>query len=137
MDQVFVPMLAYENGVAALEWLRDVFGMEIKEKWLDDDGRLSHGELDYRGQRIMLAEPTPLYQNPKTVRESYPPAAELAQVPYVMNGVLIYVKDLTAVTERAIKLGGTALSEIETGFPGTRIRIEDPEGQRWFVIEME
>ena len=54
-----------------------------------------------------------------------------------MNGVLIYVKDLSAVTERAIKHGGTALSEIETGFPGTRIRIEDPEGQRWFVIEME
>ena len=137
MNQIFVPMLAYENGVAALEWLRDVFGMEIKEKWLDDDGRLSHGELEYLGQRIMLAEPTPQYQNPKTVRESYPPAAELAKVPYVMNGVLIYVKDLNAVTERAIKHGGTALSEIETGFPGTRIRIEDPEGQRWFVIEME
>jgi uncharacterized glyoxalase superfamily protein PhnB len=65
-------MLSYEDGVSAMEWLRDIFGMDIKEKWLGEDGRLEHGELEYSGQRIMLATPTPLYQSPKTLRKNYP-----------------------------------------------------------------
>lgn len=120
-----------------MQWLRDVFGMEIKEKWVDDEGRLEHGELEHLGQQILLASPSPLYQNPKTLRENFAPALELSKLPYVMDGVLIYVTDITAALNRVIAHGGTALSEIKTGFPGTRVRIEDPEGHRWYVFQLD
>lgn len=38
-------MLAYENGPAAMDWLIDAFGFTEKARWLEPDGRLSHGEL--------------------------------------------------------------------------------------------
>ena len=41
MDQQIIPMLAYENGVEAMDWLCKVFGFTEKTKWLDDAGRLS------------------------------------------------------------------------------------------------
>jgi PhnB protein len=135
MDQIFVPMLSYEDGVAALEWLKAVFGFEEVHRWLDADGRLAHGELKSHGQVLMLATPTPEYQSPKTVRANYPPAAHWSELPYVMNGVLIYVDDLDKTYANAKTLGGRILSEIDEGPPGRRFRLEDPEGQRFYVFE--
>ena len=34
-----IPMIAYENGVAALEWLATAFGFSEHMRLLDDDGR--------------------------------------------------------------------------------------------------
>ena len=35
-----IPMLAYEDGVAAMDWLRDVFGFVEKSRMLDDQDGL-------------------------------------------------------------------------------------------------
>ncbi len=133
--QLVTPMLAYENGVAAIEWLCHVFGFTEKLRWLDDNGRLSHGEIAVEDQLIMLASPTPGYQSPKRLRELYAPAAEWYQTPYIINGVLVYVDDVEQHYKIASERGALILSGLEYGGPGTRYRAEDPEGQRWMFMQ--
>src|SRR6185369_10017283 len=38
-----VPFLTYEDGIAALEWLAEVFGFTETARFTSSDGRLSHG----------------------------------------------------------------------------------------------
>jgi uncharacterized glyoxalase superfamily protein PhnB len=135
MDQQIIPMLSYEDGVKAIEWLCEVFGFEEKTRWVDDSGRLSHGEIAIGEHIIMLASPTPDYQSPRHHREVCETAAKWNKVPYIINGVLVYVDDIEAHFKKAKERGATILSEIETGGPGTRYRAEDLEGQRWMFMQ--
>jgi uncharacterized glyoxalase superfamily protein PhnB len=41
-----IPMLADEDGVAALDWLARAFGFRERARLVEEDGRLSHGELE-------------------------------------------------------------------------------------------
>src|ERR1700682_2356489 len=96
-----VPMLAYENGPAAMDWLTRAFGFREVARMLAPDGRLSHGEMSTGEEGlIMLATPTPDYQSPKHHRETCKAAATWSQVPYVIDGVLVYVGDIDAHFER-------------------------------------
>ncbi len=135
MPQRFVPMLSYENGIVAIDWLQMVFQFEIGVMMVDDDGRLSHGELSIGDQRIMLASSSPDYRNPNHMRAEYQAADKWLQLPYIFNGILVYVDDLDATFERALEVGAEILSPIEDGFPGRRFRLADLEGHRWFVFQ--
>ena len=53
---MIIPMLSYEDGVAAIEWLCRVFQFTEKTRWLDDTGRLSHGEIAM-GESIYVIDP--------------------------------------------------------------------------------
>ena len=133
-EQVVIPMLAYEDGVAALEWLARAFGFVEKTRMLDG-GRLSHGEMDTGGGVVMLATPSPHYQGPRRHRQSCEAARRWSEVPWVVDGVLVYVDDVQAHFERAKAAGATILSEPEGGPPGKRYRVEDFEGHRWMFME--
>ncbi|MEO8273359.1 MAG: VOC family protein [Chloroflexota bacterium] len=129
-----VPMLAYENGPAAMDWLISAFGFVERERWLDAEGRLSHGELAAGEDGIvMLATPTPLYESPARHREHCDATAAWSAVPFVIDGVLVAVADLDALFERAKAAGANILSEPETAGDGTfrLFRVEDLEGHRW------
>ena len=129
-----VPMLAYENGIAALDWLVRAFGFVERERWIDDEGRLSHGELAVgEDGLIMLATPTPLYEGPARHREHCVEAAAWSAVPYVIDGVLVEVDDLDAHLQRARAAGARILSEPEAveGRGFRHYRAEDLEGHRW------
>lgn len=130
-----IPMLSYEDGIVAMDWLCRVFGFTEQTRWVDHTGRLSHGELTMGEGVIMLASPTPLYESQRKHREYCKATDEWLQVPYVINGVLVYVDDVLSHFEKAKSLGARILSDIETGGPGTRYRAEDLEGQRWMFME--
>jgi uncharacterized glyoxalase superfamily protein PhnB len=132
-----IPMLSYEDGVVALEWLCRAFGFVEVERMVDATGRLAHGELQVGQGRVMLASPTPAYESPAHQRVHCAAAAAWSQVPYVINGVLVYVSDVAAHFEVAKRAGATILTEIEHGFPGTRYRAADLEGQRWMFMQRE
>jgi uncharacterized glyoxalase superfamily protein PhnB len=136
-DQVVIPMISYEDGMAALDWLTSAFGFVERTRIADDEGRLSHGELDVGGGLVMLATPTPDYESPKRHRERCEAARRWSSVPWVIDGVLVHVDDLDSHFERAEAAGATILSGIEEGPPGRRYRAEDLEGHRWFFIERE
>jgi len=135
-NQQIIPMLAYEDGVAAMDWLCKAFGFSEKNRMLDDKGRLAHGELTLGGGIIMLASPTEEYQSPKHHRQVCEFAAKWYQVPYIINGILVYVDDLEKHYQRAKECGAIILSDIEIGGPGPRYRVEDLEGQRWMFMQM-
>ncbi|HKB05642.1 MAG TPA: VOC family protein [Gemmataceae bacterium] len=128
-------MLSYEDGIAALEWLARAFGFREIARHAAPDGRLSHGEMKAGSGLIMLASPTPDYQGPRRHREVCEPARRWSSVPWIIDGVLVYVGNLDAHFRRAKAAGARILSEIEEGPPGRRYRAEDLEGHRWFFFE--
>ena len=132
-----VPMISYEDGIAALEWLRRAFGFREIARHTTPDGRLSHGEMEAGGGLIMLASPTPDYQSPKRHREHCEQARRWSTVPWIIDGVLVYVDHLDRHLAGAKAAGATILSDIEEGPPGRRYRAEDLEGHRWFFFEKD
>jgi uncharacterized glyoxalase superfamily protein PhnB len=131
-----IPMLSYRDGVRALAWLVEAFGFVERRRMLAPDGRLSHGEIATpNGGMIMLASPSPHYEGPRLPRETCAVARAWSEVPWVIDGVLVYVPDVAAHRERAAAAGAVLLGDIETGGPGTRYRVEDIEGHRWMFME--
>lgn len=130
-----IPMLAYENGTVAMDWLCKAFGFIEKMKMVDENGKLVHGELAFGNGTIMLASPTVDYQSPRHHRQVCGLSAKWYQSPYIINGVLVYVDDIAAHYQQAEEHGAIILSGIETGGPGPRYRAEDLEGQRWMFIQ--
>jgi PhnB protein len=132
-----IPMISYEDGIAALEWLRSAFGFRETARLTTPDGKLSHGEMEAGNGLIMLASPTPEYRSPKRHREGCEQARKWSAVPWIIDGVLVYVNNLDRHFERAKTAGATILSAVEEGPPGRRYRAEDLEGHRWFFFETD
>jgi PhnB protein len=130
-----IPMLAYEDGPAAMDWLARAFGFRERARMLGENGRLSHGEMEAGEGVIMLATPSPHYHGPKRHREESDAARKWSEVPYIIDGVLVYVEDVATHFERAKAAGATILSAVEEGGEGRRYRAEDIEGHRWMFIE--
>ncbi len=131
-----VPMISYRDGPAALDWLTVAFGFREVARWLDDGGVLAHGEMIAGQGRIMLATPSRDYEGPLQHRSHCHQAAALARVPWVLDGVLVYVDDLPGHFDRAKEAGATLLSGIESGPDGSQLyRAEDLEGHRWMFMQ--
>ena len=130
-----IPMIAYENGPRAMDWLARAFGFRERARMLGQDGRLTHGEMEAGDGLIMLATPSPQYQAPKRHREACEIVARWSEVPYIIDGVLVYVDDVAAHFERAKAAGAEMLSPVEEGGEGKRYRVEDLEGHRWMFMQ--
>ena len=131
-----VPMIAYEDGNAAMDWLIDAFGFVEADRRLDGSGRLTHGELEAGDSIVMLATPSVDYESPKHHREHCEAAARWSRVPYIIDGVLVQVEDLDAHFAQARAAGARILSEIEDTPDGRHYRVEDLEGHRWMFEEV-
>ena len=129
-----IPMMAYADGPAAMDWLARAFGFRELDRRVEN-GRLTHGEMDTGGGIVMLATPSLHYQGPKRHREECEVARSWHDVPYIIDGVLVYVDDVAAHFARARAAGATILSELETTEDGGRYRAEDLEGHRWMFVE--
>jgi PhnB protein len=130
-----IPMIAYEHGPQAMDWLADAFGFKERARMTDSGGRLSHGEMQAGDGVIMLATPSPDYRGPKTHRDSCEQARKWSSVPYIIDGVLVYVEDVHAHFERARKAGANILSEPTEDSNGKQYRVEDLEGHRWMFMQ--
>jgi uncharacterized glyoxalase superfamily protein PhnB len=130
-----IPMIAYEDGPKAMDWLSSAFGFKERARMLGQDGHLSHGEMQAGEGVIMLATPTPDYQSPRHHREQCAAARKWSSVPYIVDGVLVYVDDVDAHFAQAKQRGASILSGVETTEDGKRYRAEDLEGHRWMFME--
>jgi len=132
-----IPMIAYENGFAALDWLARAFGFRERRRMTGADGRLAHGEMEAGRGLIMLASPTADYECPLRHRASCERTRLWSTVPWVIDGVLVYVADIDAHFALARQGGARILSDIEDGPPARRYRAEDFEGHRWMFMARE
>ena len=72
-----IPMLSYEDGAAALDWLARAFGF-VEQRRMMHEGRLAHGEMQAGDGMIMLATPSPDYEGPRRHRATGPVEAVVA-----------------------------------------------------------
>src|SRR5689334_12886537 len=96
-----IPMIAYEDGFAALDWLARAFGFRERTRVAGLDGRLAHGEMEAGDGLIMLATPSPHYEGPRKHRAACERARRWSEVPWVVDGVLVFVADVDAHYARA------------------------------------
>jgi uncharacterized glyoxalase superfamily protein PhnB len=135
MTQRIVPMVAYEDAAAAIDWLTEAFGFREREgqRYTADDGTVTHAELERDGEIVMLATPNTAYQGPKRHRETCDAARRWQDNPWVVDGIFVGVDDVDAHHERAVSAGATVIRPLEDS-PGVGMRLyttEDPEGHRW------
>ena len=132
MPQRITPFIGYEDAAAAIEWLERAFGFaEDRESRYEEDGTITHAELELDGARIYLSTPAG-YASPRRMREESELARRAYDNPWVIDGLYVEVEDVDAHFERARDAGATILREPEEPGIGARIySAEDLEGHRW------
>jgi PhnB protein len=131
--QAAVPMLSYEDVGAACSWLATAFEFRELEdqRYVDDDGRVTHAELDVGGAAVMLGWPGPEYMSPAHHADVCQHAKAWDATPYIIDGVLVQVDDVDAHCERARAAGATILREPKDEPYGRLYNVADVEGHRW------
>lgn len=132
MSQRIVPFLGYEDAAAAIEWLERAFGFtEDRDARYEENGTITHAELDVGGATIYLSTPRD-YASPRRLRETSDIARRAYDNPWVIDGHFVEVDDLDAHYDRARSAGATILREPEDPGIGQRIySAEDLDGHRW------
>jgi uncharacterized glyoxalase superfamily protein PhnB len=135
MTQRIVPMIAYEDAAAAIDWLTEAFGFRERERqrFTAEDGTVTHAELERDGAIVMLATPNAEYQGPRRHRETCEAARRWQDNPWVIDGLFVEVDDVDAHHAQAVAAGATvirALDDVDAA--GMRLyTAEDLEGHRW------
>jgi uncharacterized glyoxalase superfamily protein PhnB len=132
VSQRIVPFIGYEDATGAIEWLERAFGFaEDRDARYEENGVVTHAELELGGARIYLSTPEG-YASPRAIREDSELARRAHDNPWVIDGHFVEVDDLDAHYERAVAAGATILREPEEPGIGHRVySAEDPEGHRW------
>jgi uncharacterized glyoxalase superfamily protein PhnB len=136
MAQRIFPFIGYEDAARAIEWLERAFGFnEDPDARHEEDGTITHAELDVNGARIYVSTPRD-YASPLRLRAETELARRAYDNPWVIDGHFVEVEDLAEHYRRAVAAGATILREPEE--PGIGYRIysaEDLEGHRWMFGE--
>ena len=117
------PYLYIDGAGAAIDFYGAVLGATERMRMAGPDGKVGHAELQIGDSVIMLADEHPEMgiRGPKTVGGT--PVA-----------ISVYVEDVDAVFERALKQGATELRAVDNQFYGDRSgQFEDPFGHHWSV----
>lgn len=117
------PYLIVDDGAAALEYYKNVFGAIELMRMAMSGGKLGHAEFTIDGCRVMMADEFPDLGavSPKTV----------GGTPVSLS---LYVQNCDEVFARAIKAGGTPIRPPEDQFYGDRAGVlKDPFGHQWTV----
>src|SRR2546423_15451938 len=100
-----IPMIAYEDGPKAMDWLSSAFGFKERSRMVGEDGRLSHGEMQAGEGGIILATPPPHYQAPKRPRGECETAPRGATGPCILGGGPLVRGDVHEAYRRGKKPG--------------------------------
>ena len=117
------PYVLYEDAAAAIEFLTRAFGFQERMRMTREDGGVSHAELEFGGEVLMLGEPAD-FASPATTG--------------VSSAVMVhlYVDDVDAHHARAREAGAEITRELEDQFYGDRTYgAKDPEGIPWYFAQ--
>ena len=132
-EQRVIPMLSYEDAGKAADWIAEAFGFQETGRWSDDDGRVTHVNMELDGGEVMLGYPSADYRSPRRHAQECEQARKWSETPDIVDGVHVSVDDIDAHYERAKAAGARILSELEDnpGIGQRQYRAEDVEGHRW------
>jgi PhnB protein len=118
-----IPYLSVDGASAAIDFYTKVLGAKERMRMSAPGGKIGHAELEIGDSVVMLSDAFPEMggQTPKG----------LGGTPVT---VMVYVEDVDAVFDQAIKAGATEERKVENQFYGDRAgQFVDPFGHKWFV----
>jgi PhnB protein len=118
-----VPYLHVDGARAAIDFYSSVLGAKERMSMPGPEGKVGHAELNIGESVIMLADEFPDMgvRGPKSV----------GGTPVTIH---VYVEDVDATMDRAVKSGATVLRPVEDKFYGDRGgEFEDPFGHHWSI----
>jgi PhnB protein len=119
------PALVVEGATKALEFYTEVFGAKERVRVPGPGGAIVHSEVEI-GDAVVIVEDASPYMGTKA-----PPATGLDGSPIFLY---IYVEDVDATVELAVKLGARLVRAPKDQFYGDRDGfIIDPFGHGWTV----
>lgn len=136
-EQRVIPIFSYEDVGRAADWIAEAFGFTETGRWSDDEGRVTHVNMELDGGMVMLGYPSADYQNPKRHAQECERARKWSATPFIVDGIHVSVDDIDAHFARAQAAGARILSAVEDN-PGVgqlQYRAEDIEGHRWMFAE--
>ena len=127
----------YQDAAAAINWLHDAFGFQVRIKVEGEDGRILHSELTYGEGLIMVAQETPgserdwkrPMRSPKSLNGS------------TTQSIMFFVDDADAHCAHARARGAKIIEEPATHDYGAEYWTDrsygalDPEGHLWWVTQ--
>jgi uncharacterized glyoxalase superfamily protein PhnB len=114
------PYLYYEDVPAALDWLARAFGFRERLRMTNDDGTISHAEMEYGGAVVMLGRPGPDYRNPKRLGQT-------------TASLYVQVDDVDKHFAQAREAGAAVLREpLDQDHGDRNYGVSDPEGHEWW-----
>lgn len=117
------PSLVIRGAAEAIAFYEKAFGAELRYRFDMPDGKVGHAELRIGDSPVMLGEEAPSWD---------------ALSPAALNGspvnIWLYVEDVDALYDRAVKAGAKATMPVADQFWGDRIGgLIDPFGHRWVL----
>lgn len=115
--------LVVKGAAAAIEYYKKAFGAEEVLRMPGPGGTIMHAEIRIGDSHIMLNDEFPDFRklSPRTIGGS----------PVTLH---LYVNDVDAVFDRAVKAGATVMMPVGDMFWGDRYgALEDPYGHHWSI----
>jgi uncharacterized glyoxalase superfamily protein PhnB len=117
------PHLVCAGAADAIEFYKKAFGATEEARLPGANGKLMHAMVRINGSAVMLVDEMPEWGalGPKSLKGS----------PVTIH---LYVEDVDAFVERAVKAGATVTMPVADMFWGDRYgKLEDPFGHHWSV----
>lgn len=126
-EDQFIPHVIVSDGLAALDFYKEVFGAQTGHNMMAQDGkRLMHGEIELDGHKLFVSDEF-------TAQEG-----GMCKTPQTLGGssvrITIQTDEADALVERALTRGAKVLMPLQDMFWGARYgQIEDPFGHIWGI----
>jgi len=117
------PYLLYEDAEAAIRYLSETFGFELRHTQTGGAGRLHAELLLGEDGLVMLGQAGERFSSPR----------KLGITPSSM--VHVYVAEVAALHDRAVKAGADVTALEVSPANDRRFTAEDPEGQLWVFAQ--
>ncbi|MCP3388988.1 VOC family protein [Bradyrhizobium sp. CCGB12] len=110
------PYLVVDGAEKIIHFMKDAFGAQpVFEPLMRPDGKVGHAEFKIGNSIVMISD-----------------SSERAQATSTM--LYLYVPNVDAVYQQALKAGGTSVMEPADQFYGDRSGgVTDPAGNRWHI----
>jgi len=126
-EDQFIPHLIVSNGLAAIDFYKEVLGAEEGHRMMTPDGKkLLHGEIVLDGHKFFVSD------------EFTASEGGTLKSPQALGGtcvrITLEVEDADATVERAVAAGSHVLMPLQDLFWGARYgKILDPFGHEWGI----
>ena len=113
------PYVLYEDVAAALEWLDKAFGFHETRRFEDENGIVTHAEMEFQREPIFMGYPGPEFKSPRRLGQG-------------TQQVHVYVDDVDEHFERAREAGAVIVAEPkDQAYGDRRYDVQDLEGHLW------